>query len=76
MTYTNLIYTVRKCGNHWKIIEGSCRESLYDDDSYHVVLNKAIDLAKINLPSEIWIYSEHDELVEKRIYPNFSDIYV
>ncbi|MBL3658359.1 hypothetical protein [Fulvivirga sediminis] len=76
MNNSRLAYCIRRCGSHWKVTENHSRESIYSADDFNTALNTTIGIAKTNLPSEVWIFSEHDELVEKRIYPNFSDIYV
>ncbi|GAA0893699.1 hypothetical protein GCM10009122_33780 [Fulvivirga kasyanovii] len=67
-------YYVRKHSDEWRV---TINNPLYGNGvtgvSKEEAINKAIALAKTHLPAQILIYSEHGELVEKRIFPRFSD---
>lgn len=67
-------YYVRKQSGEWRVtvnnpLHGRAVTSPSKDDA----INKAIALAKTHLPAQILIYSEQGELMEKRIFPRFSD---
>lgn len=67
-------YYVRKDGNEWRV---TVNNPLYGGNikgaTKSEAVMKAIALAKTHLPAQILIYSDHGELMEKRIFPRFSD---
>lgn len=67
-------YYVRKHADVWRVtvnnpLYGSGVTGVSKEDA----IKKAVALAKTHLPAQILIYSEQGELVEKRIFPRFSD---
>ncbi|MBL6445617.1 DUF2188 domain-containing protein [Fulvivirga sp. 29W222] len=67
-------YYVRKHANEWRVtVNNPLYGSGVTSSSKEEAISKAIALAKTHLPAQILIYSEHGELIEKRIFPRFSD---
>ncbi|ELR73721.1 hypothetical protein C900_01331 [Fulvivirga imtechensis AK7] len=67
-------YYVRKQGEQWRV---TVNNPLYGGNvrgaTKEEAVKKAVALAKTHLPAQILIYSDDGELMEKRIFPRFSD---
>lgn len=67
-------YYVRKHSKEWRVtVNNPLYGGAVSSPSKEDAINKAIALAKTHLPAQILIYSDQGELMEKRIFPRFSD---